>query len=157
MIQVQVLNSRNSRIMNLTKSKFGIFLWPVFMNSHIRWTVTFVSGTQIINNPWVWYGHNIPPMIKMLNQIMTQCGSQSTGFGVTISRCCPDSLHGKLGHHPANVGCSFFRYTNDDLRNHTNPRRKHKTWAKEDNQLALHCYFRSNPPQRRYWQWIIDI
>ena len=27
----------------------------------------FVSGTQILNNSWVLYIHNIPLMIKMLN------------------------------------------------------------------------------------------
>ena len=31
-----------------------------------------VSGAQILNNPWVWYSYNIPPMIKMLNQNMIQ-------------------------------------------------------------------------------------
>ena len=39
---------------------------------------------------------------------------------------------------------------NEDLKNHTNPRRKHKTWTKVDNELASHCYFRSIPTQRGY-------
>ena len=50
----------------------------------------------------------------------------------------------------------FFRYTNNDLRNNTNQRRKHKTWTREDKQLALH-YFRSNLTQRGYWKRMIDI
>ena len=86
----------------------------------------------------------------MLNQNMTQRGTQATGLGVMIGRCSPDSQRGRAEGHPANVGCSFFRYTNDDLRNHINQRRKHKTWTWEDNQIALHCYFMSNPTQRGY-------
>ena len=36
------------------------------VNEQSPWlsSVTSVSGAQIINNPWVWYNHNIPPMIK---------------------------------------------------------------------------------------------
>ena len=88
---------------------------------------------------------------------MTQHGTQATGLGVMIDRCSPDSQHWKPGNHPANIGCSFFRYTNDDLRNHNNRRRKRKTWTREDNQLALHCYFRSNSSQRGYWKRMIEI
>ena len=51
----------------------------------------------------------------------------------------------------------FFRYTNEDLRNHNNQRRKHKTWTREDTQLALHSYFRSNPIQRGYRKRMIEI
>ena len=119
--------------------------------------VTSVSGEQILNNPWVWYSQNIPPMIKMLNLNMTQHRTQATGLGVMISRYSPDNLHGRPDHHPMNVCCSFFRYTNDDLRNYTNQRHKHKTWTKEDKQLALHCYFRSNLTQRRYRKRMIEI
>ena len=81
---------------------------------------------------------------------MTQRGTQAKDFGVMIGRCSPDNQFERPGHHPANVGCSFFRYWNDDLRDHTNQRRQHKIWPKEDNQLALHCYIRSNPTQRVY-------
>ena len=95
-------------------------------------------------------------MIKMLNQNMTQCGTQATGLGVMIGRCSPNSQHRRPCPDPTNVGCFFFfRYTNDDLRNHKNQRRKHKTWIREDNQLALYCYFRSNPSQRGYRKRII--
>ena len=68
---------------------------------------------------------------------MTQRGTLATGLGVMIGRCSPDSQHGRLSGHPANVGCSFFRYTNDDLRNHINQRRKHKARTRLDNQLAI--------------------
>ena len=46
---------------------------------------------------------------------------------------------------------------NDDLRNHTHQRCKHKTLTWEDNQLSLHCYFRSNPSQRGYRKRMIEI
>ena len=59
--------------------------------------------------------------------------------------------------HPANIGCSLFRYTNSDLRNLTNQRPKRKAWTREDNQLALHCYFRSNPTQRGYRKRVMEI
>ena len=52
---------------------------------------------------------------------------------------------------------SFFRYTNDELRNDSNHRHKHKTWTREDNQLALHCYFKSDPTQREKGTRMIKI
>ena len=51
---------------------------------------------------------------------MTQRGNQATGLSVMIGKCSPDSQHGRPNRHPANVGCSFFMYTNDGLRNYTN-------------------------------------
>ena len=74
-----------------------------------------------------------------------------------IDRSSPDSQRTRSDRHPANVGCSFFRYTNDDLRNHTIQRRKHKTWPWEDNQLAQHCSFRSSSTQRGYRKRMIEI
>ena len=64
-------------------------------------------------------------------------------------RCSLDCQHGRTNRHPANVGCSLFRYTNRDLRNHINQRPKRKSWTGEDIQLALLCYFRSNPTQKK--------
>ena len=95
----------------------------------------------------------------MLNQNMTQRGTQAAGLGVMIGKCSPDSQHVRSNRHPANVGCSFFffRYTNDDLRNHNNQRRKRKTWTRKNKQLALHCYFRSNHSQRGYRKRMIEI
>ena len=40
--------------------------------------VTSVSGAQILNHPWIWYSHNIQSMIKILNQNITQHGTQTT-------------------------------------------------------------------------------
>ena len=88
---------------------------------------------------------------------MTHRGAQATGLGVIISRCSPGGQHGKPSRHPANVGCSFFRYTKDDLRNHANQRCKHKTGTREDNHFALHCNFRSNSSQRGYRKSMIEI
>ena len=87
------------------------------MNSHRLFVVTSVSGAQIINNPWAWYNHIIPPMIKMSNPNITQRGTQATGLGDMIGRCSPDSQHGRPDRHPTNVGGSFFRYINDDVTN----------------------------------------
>ena len=93
----------------------------------------------------------------MSNLNRTQRGTQATGLGVMIGRCSPDSQHGRPERHPADVGNSFFRYTNDDLRNHNNQRPKRKAWTREDNQLPLYCYFRSNPAQKGYRKRMIEI
>ena len=93
----------------------------------------------------------------MSNHNITQHGTQVTGQGVIIGRCSPDSQHGRLDHHPTNVGYSFFRYRNDDITNHNDQRPTHKTWTREDNQLALECYFRSNPSQRGYRKGMVEI
>ena len=98
-----------------------------------------------------------PLMMKMSNPNMTQRGTQAIGFGVITGRCSLNSHHGRLNRHPRNVGYSFLRYTNDDLRNHNNQGRKRKTWTREDNQLALHCYFRNNSSQRGYSKRMIEI
>ena len=86
--------------------------------------------------------------MKMLKQNKTQRGTQAIVLGVVIGRCSPDGQHDRPVGHPANIGCSFFRYRNDKLRNHTNQR---------CNQLALHRYFRSNPTQRGYGKIMIEI
>ena len=96
-------------------------------------------------------------MIEMSNLNITKRGTQAIGLGVMIGRRSPDSQHGRPDRHPANVGCSFFRYVNDDISNHNDHRPKRKTWIWEDNHLALHCYFRSNASQRGYRKRIIKI
>ena len=96
-------------------------------------------------------------MIKMSNHNITQRGTQATGLGVMIGRFSPDSQHGRPGHHPTNVGCPFSRYINDDVTNHNDQRPKRKTWTREDNQLALQCYFRSNPSQRGHRKRMREI
>ena len=96
-------------------------------------------------------------MIKMLKQNMTQHWTQTTGLGVAIGKCSPKSQHVRPDRRSANVGCPSFRYTSDNLRNYTNQRRKRKTWTMEDNQLALHYYFRSNHSRRGYRKRMIEI
>ena len=94
---------------------------------------------------------------KMSNHNITQRETQTTGPGVMIGRCSPDSQHGRPGRHPTNAGCSFFRYINDDVTNHNEQRPKRRTWTREENQLVLECYFRSNPSQRGYRKRMIEI
>ena len=93
----------------------------------------------------------------MSNHNIAQRGTQATGLGVIIGRCSPDSQHGRPGRYPTNVRCSFFRYINDDVRNHNDQRPTHKTWTREDNQFALQCYFRSSPSQRGYRERMIEF
>ena len=96
-------------------------------------------------------------MIKMSNHNITQHGTHETGLGDVFGGCAPDSQHGISDRHPANVGCYFFRYTNDGFRNHNNHKPKHKTWTTEDNQLALRCYFRRNRSQIKFRNRMIEI
>ena len=88
---------------------------------------------------------------------ITKRETLATGLGAMIGRCSPDSQHVRPDRHPENVGYYLFRYMNDDISNHNDQRLKRKTWTREDNQLALHCYFRSNPSQRRYRKRMIEI
>ena len=71
-------------------------------------------------------------MIKMSNLNITKRGTQATGLGIMIGRCSPDSQRGRSSRHLANVGCSLFRYLNDDICKHNGQRPKHKTWTRED-------------------------
>ena len=93
----------------------------------------------------------------MSNHNITQRGTQAAGLGVMLDRCSPDSQHGRLDRHPTNVGCSFFRYINDDATNHYEQRPKRRIWTREENQLVLECYFRSNPSQRGYRKRMMEI
>ena len=76
-------------------------------------------------------------MIKISNCNSTQRGTQATGLGVMVGRCSPDSQHGRPDYHPMNVGCSFFRYINDDVTNQNEQRPKRRTWTREENHLVL--------------------
>ena len=49
-------------------------------------------------------------------------GTLTTSLGVMIGSCSSDSQHGRPDCHPTNAGCSFFRYINDDVRNHNDQR-----------------------------------
>ena len=93
----------------------------------------------------------------MLNKNITQRGNQATGLDVMIVSCSPDSHHVRSDRNPANIGSSFFRYTNEDLRNLNNQIPKGKKWTREDNKLSIHCYFRSNRTQRGYRKRMIEI
>ena len=107
--------------------------------------------------PWARYSHVISPMIKMSNHNITQRGTQATELGIMISRCSPDSQHERPDRHPTNVGCSFFRYINDDVTNHNEQRPKRRTWTREENKLVLECYSRSKPSQKGYRERMIEI
>ena len=96
-------------------------------------------------------------MIKISNSYFTQRGTQDSDLGVMIGRCSLDSQHWRSDRHPANVGCSIFRYTKNDSTNPTNQRPKRKTWTREDNQIALHCYFKCNPTKRGYRKRMMEI
>ena len=149
----------------LTKLKTSfIFIYLFFLRPAVyeqpSWpfVVTSVSGAQIVNNPWLWYSHNITPMIKMSNHNITQCGTQATGLGVLNGKCSLDSQNGRPERHPANVRySSFFRCMNNDECNRNDQRPKRKTRSREDNQLVLQCYFQSNPSQRGYRKRMIEI
>ena len=93
----------------------------------------------------------------MSNHNITQRGTQAKGLGVMIGRCSPDSQHERPDCRPTNVGCSFFRYINDDVRNHNKQSPKRRIWTREENQLVLECYFRSNPSQRGYRKRMMEI
>ena len=64
---------------------------------------------------------------------------------------------GRSDRHPTNVDCSFFRYINDDVTNHNEQIPKRRTWTREENQLVLESYFRSNPSQRGYRKRMMEI
>ena len=130
---------------------------PLLMNSHSDCSRSYLCQAKDDKQPLGLVKPQYTTMIKMLNQNMTQRVAQKKGLGVIIDRYSPDSQRRRTGCYPANVGCSSFSYMNDDLRNHTNQRCKQKTWTKQDNQLAIHCYFRSNPTQRGYRKIMIEI
>ena len=81
-----------------------------------------------------------------------------TCLGVIIGRCSLHSQHGKSTRHPANVGCSFsrntnnssFRHTSDEQIDHSHQKSLRRKWTREDNKLALYCYFRHNSAK-----WVI--
>ena len=55
------------------------------------------------------------------------------------------------------VGCSNFRYTNNNQNKFLTQRHQQKKWSKEVNKNVLHSYFESNPTQRMYRKRIIEI
>ena len=73
-----------------------------------------------------------------------------------FGRYSPDSQHGGFVSIMRKLAVLFFRYTNDDLCNHTHQRHELWKWTREDNKFALHCYFRSNSTQRGYRKRMIE-
>ena len=100
------------------------------------------SGRATIYYPW-----------KITKRSIIQNEAQTISLGVMIGRCTLDSQHGRFDRHPATVGWSSFRYTNDSSFRYTNDeqisrshqRPQRKKWSREDNIQVLHCYFRSHP------------
>ena len=64
---------------------------------HLTGIYERLTGTQILNSPWVWYCHNILHMIKVSNQNITWRGTQPRSMSVMIVKCSPDSQHGGSG------------------------------------------------------------
>ena len=93
----------------------------------------------------------------MTNRNVIQHGTQTTSLGVMIGRCSADGQHGGLVRHLTNVDCSSFRYTNDGQINHPNQRTQRRKWTRENNKLALYCYFRSKPTKKVYRKRMIEI
>ena len=89
------MNYKN-RLMDFNKVKtWGVFGWGAPHELSLRlFLVPSMSGAQIINNPWVCYSNNLPPMIKMLDLDITQCGTQATSLVIMIGSCSPDSQNG---------------------------------------------------------------
>ena len=89
-ITIVICRSQNNQIeIILTKEKKKekkLFCYPL-KGSLWENQVTSVSDAQILNKPWVWYSHSIAPMIKMLNQNMTQRGTQAITLSVMMGRC----------------------------------------------------------------------
>ena len=99
----------------------------------------------------------------MTNRNLNQHGPEITGLGVMIGRCFLDRQHGGSDSILRMLvvlfpGTQFsFRYTNDeqiDLSHQTPQRRK---CTREENKLALYCYFRINPTKRGYRKIMIEI
>ena len=91
---------------------------------------------------------------KMQIQNIIQHGTKTTGFDVVIDRCSLDNLHEGPNKRPANSGCSFFRYTNNELSNNSNQRYQRRKRIRENNKFAIDSYSRSHPIQREYRKMI---
>ena len=70
----------------------------------------------------------------------------------------------RIEEHPANVASSSSRYTNDssfwdtndEQFDHSQQRQLRIKWTRDENKLALYCYFRSNPAKRGYRKRMIE-
>ena len=119
-------------------SKKDFFMWPSRILLPKKYMFTFVSGVPILNNSWVWYSHNIQPMIYQLsNRNITQRRTQASRPGCHDQQVLPGLPTWGPNQHPVDVGCSFFRYTNEDPTNLTNQRHKQRKWSRERTNLHL--------------------
>ena len=62
----------------------------------------------------------------MTNPNANQQGTQMKDLSILIGMRSLGSQHGGQSRHPANVGCSYFSYTNKDKSNHTSERHQRK-------------------------------
>ena len=67
-------------------------------------------GASIIMRLWVWYSQIILPMKMVVNGSNPyERGTQITDLSVMIGRCFFDNRYDRFCHHPAIVGCRYFR------------------------------------------------
>ena len=52
---------------------------------------------------------------------------------------------------------SSFSYTNDEQTDHSHQWPQRRKWIREDNKLALYCYYKNNPAKRGYRKRMIGI
>ena len=107
--------------------------------------VTSVSWVQMINNPQVWYSHNILSMKNMTNRNIIQRGTQTTGLCVMISICSLDIQHEGPRRHPLNVGCSFSSYTKNHLSNFSHQRLQRRKWTRKTINLHFKAISEATP------------
>ena len=115
-------------------------------------------------NPLVWYSHNILPIKNDKLKPKSTWGPDDR-FGCHDRQVLPWLPTWRIRRCPAKVGCSFsrytnnssFRYTNDEQIDHSLQRQQYINWTREDNKLALYCYFRSNLAKREYRKRMIEI
>ena len=66
-----------------------------------------------------------------------------------IGSCSFGSQHERLDKHSVNVGCSNYKYTNDDLNNNSTQIYQRKEWAKEDNKMFFPVVLRAIQQKER--------
>ena len=111
-----------------------------------------MAGTQVRNNAWVWYSHNILCM-KMSNKSV----SQIIDLSIMNGRCPLDSQDEITNWHPTNIGNFTFRCTdNNHTYNYTSRDIKMK-WSWGSNKYVKYCCFKSKPTQRGYRKRIAEL
>ena len=113
-----------------------------------------MTGAQIIINPGFFLIATIYKPWKMKNR--NQHGTRITVLGVIIGRCSLNSQHAESVRLPANVGCSYFRYTNKNQSNNVSERHQKRKWRREDNKKVIDCHFKYNATWRRFRKWMME-